>query len=87
MGYSEAGDSASVQFQQAPGLIWHHVKMPFLLMPAEVLLGGCGFYCQMDEDGSSWGPGETPALSSSCLRNMRIHPQAGACVSTDHCSL
>ena len=58
MGYSKAGDRASVQFQQAPGLIWHPAKMWFLLMLAKVLLGGCGFYCQMDKDGSSWGPGE-----------------------------
>ena len=29
MGYSKAGDRASVQFQQAPGLIWHVQRCGF----------------------------------------------------------
>lgn len=65
-------------FSRLLGFVCCRAKMWCLLVPAEVLLGGSGFCCQMDEGGSSWGPGELPAPSSSSLRNMRIHPQAGA---------
>lgn len=86
MGYGKAGDRANIQFHQAHGLIWCHVKTWFLLVPAKVLLGGCGFFCQMDEDGSSWGSGQLPGLSSSSLRSVHIHPQAAACASQCHFS-
>lgn len=87
MGYGKAGDRANIQFHQPHGLIWCHAKVWFLLMPAKVLLGGCGFYCQMDEDGSTSGSGQLPGLSSSSLRSMHIHPQAAACASKCHFSL
>lgn len=87
MDYGKAGDRANIQFHQAHGLIWYHAKVWFLLVRAKVLLGGCGFYCQMDEDGFTWGSGRLPGLSSSSLRSMHIHSQAAACASRCHFSL